>query len=49
MANNFGDVQIFSYDDFSKPLQTLKEPKEWVEVMKYSPDAKCLAVGSHDN
>jgi len=26
-----------------------KDAKEWIEVVKYSPDGETLAVGSHDN
>lgn len=26
-----------------------KISKEWIEVLKYSPDETMLAVGSHDN
>jgi WD40 repeat protein len=28
---------------------TLNHPREWVEEIRYSPDGKKLAVGSHDN
>jgi WD40 repeat protein len=27
----------------------MNDPKEWSEVMRYSPDGKKLGVGSHDN
>lgn len=30
-------------------VATKKEPKEWVEAMRYSPDDSLLAVTSHDN
>ena len=30
-------------------MHTGTEPKEWIEVMKYSPDGKFLAIGSHDD
>ena len=49
VSNNQGDVTIFSYKDFSKKLTSLPAPKEWCEVLKYSPDGKFLAVGSHDD
>jgi len=26
-----------------------KDSKEWIEVVRYSPDGSKLAVGSHDN
>lgn len=46
---NNGEVHIFNVKELSKPVKTLKESKEWVEVLAYSPDDKFLAVGSHDN
>ena len=27
----------------------MNHPKEWIEIMRYSPDGTKLAVGSHDN
>mmetsp|Transcript_585 Transcript_585/g.625 ORF Transcript_585/g.625 Transcript_585/m.625 type:complete len:262 (+) Transcript_585:1524-2309(+) len=30
-------------------IYTLKDAKEWIECMSYSPDGDKLAVGSHDN
>jgi microtubule-associated protein-like 1/2 len=30
-------------------LAELKDSKEWIEVMAFSPDGQYLAVGSHDN
>ena len=30
-------------------LHTGQNSKEWIEVMRYSPDGKWLAIGSHDN
>jgi len=49
VSNNFGDVAILDYNDFSKRITTLYKPREWCEVMVYSPDEQFLAVGSHDD
>jgi len=49
VANNHGDITIFSYDDFTHIVQKFKHPQEWVETMEYSPDNKFLAVGAHDD
>ena len=49
VSNNNGDLGIFSYNDFSKKIATLLAPREWCEVMRYSPDGNFLAVGSHDD
>lgn len=49
LTNNHGDVLVFDYKDFSKLITILHEPREWSEVMKYSPDNKYLAVGAHDD
>lgn len=35
--------------DLNNSLYTNKVAKEWIEVIKYSPDEKRVAVGSHDN
>lgn len=40
---------IYDYRDFQVLVQTLLEPQEWCEVLKYSPSEDYLAVGSHDN
>ena len=44
-----GKVSIRDAKDFNKKLKTLKDAGEWSEVIKYSPDGKFMAVGSHDN
>jgi len=49
VSNNYGDVSIFDYNDFSKRITTLKKAKEWNEVIAYSPDGRYMAVGSHDD
>lgn len=49
MSNNYGDVHILDYNDLSKRLTTLYKPREWCEVMVYSPNEEFLAVGSHDD
>lgn len=49
VSNNYGDVNILDYNDFSKRLCTLYKPREWCEFMAYSPNEEMLAVGSHDD
>ena len=49
VSNNYGDVNIFDYNDFSKRLISLKRANEWNEVISYSPDGNYMAVGSHDD
>ena len=49
VSNNYGDVAILDYNDFSKRITTLMKPREWCEVMVYSPNHEWLAVGSHDD
>jgi WD40 repeat protein len=49
VSNNYGDIMIYDYKDFQVLIQTLLEPQEWCEVLKYSPSETHLAVGSHDN
>jgi microtubule-associated protein-like 1/2 len=49
VSNNYGDINIFDYTDFSAKICVLYAPKEWVESMRYSPDGQFLAVGAHDD
>lgn len=49
VSNNFGDITILDYNDFSKKITTLYKPREWCEVMVYSPNEEYLAIGSHDD
>jgi WD40 repeat protein len=49
VCNHFGKVSIRLLSDMNKKIASLKDAEEWCEVMKYSPDEKYLAVGSHDN
>jgi WD40 repeat protein len=49
VSNNYGDVHILDYDDLTKRITTLYKPREWCEVLVYSPDEQFLAVGSHDD
>jgi len=49
VSNNYGDVHILDYNDFSKRITTLYKPREWCETMVYSPDGNFLAIGSHDD
>merc|ERR1719230_433555 len=49
VSNNYGDVTILDYKDFSKRITSLYKPREWCEVLAYSPNQEYLAVGSHDD
>jgi WD40 repeat protein len=49
VSNNYGDVAILDYNDMTKRITTLYKPREWCEVMVYSPNEEFLAVGSHDD
>mmetsp|Transcript_14405 Transcript_14405/g.24550 ORF Transcript_14405/g.24550 Transcript_14405/m.24550 type:complete len:122 (-) Transcript_14405:551-916(-) len=49
VSNNYGDVSILDYNNLANLLQSITKPKEWNEVMVYSPDNNYLAIGSHDN
>lgn len=49
VSNNYGDIVILDYRDFSKRITTLYKPREWCEVLRYSPNQEFLAVGSHDD
>lgn len=42
-----GAVQILS-GDLKTKITALECSKKWIEVMRYSPNGKLLAVGSHD-
>jgi len=32
-----------------KQIKIIKDAKEWIQEVKFSPDGNMLAVGSHDN
>jgi len=49
VSNNYGDISILDYNDFSKRITTLMKPREWCECLAYSPDQNYLAIGSHDD
>ena len=49
VSNNYGDVHILDYNDLSKRVTTLLKPREWCEVLVYSPNEAFLAIGSHDD
>lgn len=49
VSNNWGKVSIRKFDDFDAKVCSMKDAKEWNEVLRYSPCEKFLAVGSHDN
>jgi len=49
VSNNYGDVTIIDYNDWTKRITTLEKPREWCEALSYSPDQQYLAVGSHDD
>lgn len=38
VSNNFGDITILDYNDLSKRITTLYKPREWCEVLVYSPN-----------
>ena len=42
-------MAILDYNDLSRRITTLYKPREWCEVMVYSPNEEFLAVGSHDD
>lgn len=44
---NDGSVRIFSNE--GEEQNCIRDAREWIEVMSYSPDRARLAVGSHDN
>jgi len=54
VATNSGNVTIREVmlkaaGNLDLVIATLKDAKEWIECMQYSPDGDKLAVGSHDN
>jgi len=48
VAGNDGAVMIKDINS-GDDKHLLQDSKEWIEVMRYSPDGSKLAVGSHDN
>ena len=49
VASNDGAVSIRAASACGTETKLLTEPKEWIEVMAFSPNNAYLAVGSHDN
>lgn len=49
VSNNYGSVSIRQKSNLTQEQHFLSQPREWNEVMKYSPCGAYLAVGSHDN
>ena len=49
VSQNNGPVTIRNHGDYGNVAITLNDPREWNEVMAFSPDQTMLAVGSHDN
>lgn len=49
VASNDGCVTIRTPSDMETQIAELKDSKEWIEVMAFSPNGEYLAVGSHDN
>jgi microtubule-associated protein-like 1/2 len=49
VASNDGCVSIRTCAVPGTECKLLSEPKEWIEVMAFSPNNEYLAVGSHDN
>lgn len=49
-ATNEGELQIReSITNLDSRVHSNRLSKQWIEVVKYSPDGSKLAVGSHDN
>ena len=46
---NDGALSIRTTADLNTQIFGDKTAKEWIEVIRYSPDEKRMAVGSHDN
>ena len=44
-----GSLRVYSTAQQWKLVYAKKISKEWIEDLKFSPDGKFLAVGSHDN
>lgn len=38
-----------SVNDLNTEVTTMKDSKEWIEVITFSPDGNYVAIGSHDN
>jgi WD40 repeat protein len=49
IGHNDGHVSILENTSSLSLIKKLKDPKEWIESIAYSPDSASLAVGSHDN
>lgn len=49
VSNNYGDVFIVDYNDWSKRITTILKAREWCETLAYSPDGNFLAIGGHDD
>lgn len=49
IGTNEGELSIRTTSDLSAEIWGEKISREWIEVIKYSPDETMLAVGSHDN
>lgn len=49
MGVNDGTLLIRRETNISEEVFRTNDSKEWIQVIKYSPDENMLAVGSHDN
>lgn len=50
MATNDGEVYVRSgIKNLNDQVFYANLSKEWIEILKFSPNGKLLAVGSHDN
>lgn len=49
VSGNDGQVSVRNISEPNEIVHEITEPKEWNEVMAFSPDGAYLAVGSHDN
>jgi WD40 repeat protein len=49
VSNNYGDVMVLDYNNLERKICLIAKPKEWCEVLVYSPCHQYLAIGSHDD
>ena len=49
LVDNIDSADDTEMLDLNNIIQKMTHPKEWIEIMRYSPSGEKLAVGSHDN